>query len=78
MKKVKWSILLFLVLAIFLSAGITYLALNQGSNKEAKNNSEKVHKMTIALVNEDQGDTFQGKRVEFGNQFVKSIEKDEG
>ncbi|MBC2128062.1 type VII secretion protein EsaA [Listeria marthii] len=78
MKKVKWSILLFLVLAIFLSAGITYLALNQGSNKETKNNTEKVHKMTIALVNEDQGDTFQGKRVEFGNQFVKSIEKDEG
>ncbi|MCD2247852.1 type VII secretion protein EsaA [Listeria marthii] len=78
MKKVKWSILLFLVLAIFLSAGITYLALNQGANKETKNNTEKVHKMTIALVNEDQGDTFQGKRVEFGNQFVKSIEKDEG
>lgn len=62
MKKVKWSILLFLVLAIFLSAGITYLALNQSSNKESKNNSEKAHKMTIALVNEDQGDTFQGKK----------------
>ncbi|EAE1482758.1 type VII secretion protein EsaA [Listeria monocytogenes] len=77
MKKVKWSILLFLVLAIFLSAGITYLALNQSSNKESKNNSEKAHKMTIALVNEDQGDTFQGKKVEFGNQFVKSIEKDD-
>ncbi|PSA00215.1 type VII secretion protein EsaA [Listeria monocytogenes] len=77
MKKVKWSILLFLVLAIFLSAGITYLALNQSSNKESKNNSEKTHKMTIALVNEDQGDNFQGKQVEFGNQFVKSIEKDD-
>lgn len=77
MKKVKWSILLFLVLAIFLSAGITYLALNQGASKGDKNNTEKAHKMTIALVNEDQGDTFQGKRAEFGNQFVKSVEKDE-
>ncbi|MBC6148647.1 type VII secretion protein EsaA [Listeria innocua] len=77
MKKVKWSILLFLVLAIFLSAGITYLALNQGASKDDKNNTKKAHKMTIALVNEDQGDTFQGKRAEFGNQFVKSVEKDE-
>ncbi|MBC1375903.1 type VII secretion protein EsaA [Listeria farberi] len=77
MKKVKWSILLFLILAIFLSAGITYLALNQGASKDDKNNTKKAHKMTIALVNEDQGDTFQGKRAEFGNQFVKSIEKDE-
>ncbi|EDK4068457.1 type VII secretion protein EsaA [Listeria monocytogenes] len=76
MKKVKWSILLFLTLAIFLSAGITYLALNQGANKE-KESVKKAHKMTIALVNEDQGDKFQGKRVEFGNQFVKSIEKDD-
>ncbi|MBM5608750.1 type VII secretion protein EsaA [Listeria ivanovii] len=78
MKKVKWSILLFLVLAIFLSAGITYLALNQGTKKEADEDGvEKAHKMTIALVNEDQGDKFQGKQVEFGNQFVKSIEKDD-
>ncbi|MBK3914709.1 type VII secretion protein EsaA [Listeria ivanovii] len=77
MKKVKWSILLFLVLAIFLSAGITYLALNQGSNKEAADGNEKAHKMTIALVNEDQGAKFQGEQVEFGNQFVKSIEKDD-
>ncbi|HAB0010231.1 TPA_asm: type VII secretion protein EsaA [Listeria monocytogenes] len=77
MKKVKWSILLFLVLAIFLSAGITYLALNQGVSKETKESNEKAHKMTIALVNEDQGDSFQKKRVEFGNQFVKSIEKDD-
>lgn len=41
MKKVKWSILLFLVLAIFLSAGITYLALNQGASKDDKNNTKK-------------------------------------
>lgn len=79
MKKVKWSILLFLVLAVVLSAGITYLALNQGTNKEAteEEGTEKAHKMTIALVNEDQGATFQGEEVEFGNQFVKSIEKDD-
>ncbi|EFR92388.1 conserved hypothetical protein, partial [Listeria innocua FSL S4-378] len=64
-------------MAIFLSAGITYLALNQGASKDDKNNTKKAHKMTIALVNEDQGDTFQGKRAEFGNQFVKSVEKDE-
>ncbi|MBC1731412.1 type VII secretion protein EsaA [Listeria seeligeri] len=79
MKKVKWSILLFLVLAVVLSAGITYLALNQGANKETAEDegTEKAHKMTIALVNEDQGATFQGEEVEFGNQFVKSIEKDD-
>ncbi|MBA5735581.1 type VII secretion protein EsaA, partial [Escherichia coli] len=39
--------------------------------------TEKAHKMTIALVNEDQGAKFQGEEVEFGNQFVKSIEKDD-
>ncbi|MBC1579099.1 type VII secretion protein EsaA [Listeria seeligeri] len=79
MKKVKWSILLFLVLAVFLSAGITYLALNQGANKDTaeEEGTEKAHKMTIALVNEDQGAKFQGEEVEFGNQFVKSIEKDD-
>ncbi|MBC1596212.1 type VII secretion protein EsaA [Listeria seeligeri] len=79
MKKVKWSILLFLVLAVFLSAGITYLALNQGADKDTaeEEGTEKAHKMTIALVNEDQGAKFQGEEVEFGNQFVKSIEKDD-
>lgn len=76
MKKIKWSILLFLILIVVLSSGTPYLALNQTAGPKDRD-SKKVHKMTIALVNEDQGTVFQNKKIEFGNQFIKSIEKDE-
>lgn len=33
--------------------------------------------MTVALVNEDQGAKFNGKQYEFGDEFVRNVEKDD-
>lgn len=73
MEKLGRGILLFLVLMLVLSAGISYLAFNQAS--KGKNNDE-TKKMAVALVNEDQGAEFNGKHFEFGDEFIKRIEKD--
>ncbi|WP_099223956.1 type VII secretion protein EsaA [Listeria costaricensis] len=83
MKRIKWSILLFVLLAIGLSIGVTYLAFNQKVTEKKEEADTQIagtqtetHKMTIALVNEDQGATYQGETINFGAEFVKSIEKD--
>lgn len=72
MKKFVLNSFLFLGLVLMLSSGSSYLALNQVS----KSTNDDEQKMTVALVNEDQGGTFNGKKYAFGNEFVKSIEKD--
>ncbi|WP_086717972.1 type VII secretion protein EsaA [Bacillus paranthracis] len=72
MKKFKWSILLFIILALVLSTGISYLALNQNVKKAIENTTPK---MTVALVNEDQGTVFEGNKIAFGDQFVKNVNK---
>lgn len=74
MKKVERSILLFLVLVLVLSSGGSYVALNSATKS---NTSEDNQKMTVALVNEDQGADFNGQKYEFGKEFIKNIEKDE-
>ncbi|MGG1850935.1 type VII secretion protein EsaA, partial [Bacillus wiedmannii] len=72
MKKFKWSILLFIILALVLSTGVSYLALNQNVKKANENATQK---MTVALVNEDQGTVFEGNKIAFGDQFVKNVNK---
>ncbi|MBG9469135.1 type VII secretion protein [Bacillus thuringiensis] len=72
MKKFKWSILLFIILALVLSTGVSYLALNQNVKKANENTTPK---MTVALVNEDQGTVFEGNKIAFGDQFVKNVNK---
>ncbi|MEH6935264.1 type VII secretion protein EsaA [Bacillus sp. JJ783] len=72
MKKFKWSILLFIILALVLSTGVSYLALNQNVKKANENSTPK---MTVALVNEDQGTVFEGNKIAFGDQFVKNVNK---
>ncbi|PHC90917.1 type VII secretion protein EsaA [Bacillus wiedmannii] len=72
MKKFKWSILLFIILALVLSTGVSYLALNQNVKKSNENTTQK---MTVALVNEDQGTVFEGNKIAFGDQFVKNVNK---
>lgn len=72
MKRFVLNSFLFLGLVLMLSSGSSYLALNQVS----KSTNDDEQKMTVALVNEDQGGTFNGKKYAFGNEFVKSIEKD--
>ena len=68
------SVLLFLIFVLVLASGSTYLALNQA--KKSKDN-EADQKMTVALVNEDQGAEFNGDNYQFGNEFIKNIEKDD-
>ncbi|MGG2063809.1 type VII secretion protein EsaA [Bacillus sp. S14(2024)] len=74
MKKFQWKILLFISLALMLATGTSYLALNQKLKKEDGNNTKK---MAVAIVNEDQGTIFEGKKIEFGDQFIKSINKND-
>ncbi|MEI4803196.1 type VII secretion protein EsaA [Bacillus sp. FJAT-51639] len=73
MKKIKWSVVFFIILTLALSAGTSFLALNQV--KKGKDNKD-TQKMTVALVNEDQGANLGGKKIEFGNEFITSVEKD--
>jgi len=74
MKRIERGVLLFLVLILALSSGISYLALNQETQSKANKDDEK---MTVALVNEDQGARFKDKNYEFGAEFIKNIEKDD-
>ncbi|SME37535.1 hypothetical protein BACERE00221_04291 [Bacillus paranthracis] len=63
---------MFIILALVLSTGISYLALNQNVKKAIENTTPK---MTVALVNEDQGTVFEGNKIAFGDQFVKNVNK---
>ncbi|CAM3960355.1 type VII secretion protein EsaA [Bacillus paranthracis] len=63
---------MFIILALVLSTGISYLALNQNVKKANENTTPK---MTVALVNEDQGTVFEGNKIAFGDQFVKNVNK---
>ncbi len=40
-----------------------------------KANENTTPKMTVALVNEDQGTVFEGNKIAFGDQFVKNVNK---
>ena len=73
MKKLERGVLVFLVLVLALSAGISYLALHQAV-KASKDYD--VEKMAVAIVNEDQGSEFNGEEYEFGTEFIQNIEKD--
>ncbi len=63
---------MFIILALVLSTGVSYLALNQNVKKANENSAPK---MTVALVNEDQGTVFEGNKIAFGDQFVKNVNK---
>ncbi|HDR7695147.1 type VII secretion protein EsaA [Bacillus thuringiensis] len=63
---------MFIILALVLSTGVSYLALNQNVKKANENTTPK---MTVALVNEDQGTVFEGNKIAFGDQFVKNVNK---
>ncbi|QWH75200.1 type VII secretion protein EsaA [Bacillus wiedmannii] len=63
---------MFIILALVLSTGVSYLALNQNVKKANENTTQK---MTVALVNEDQGTVFEGNKIAFGDQFVKNVNK---
>ncbi|WP_202622451.1 type VII secretion protein EsaA [Heyndrickxia coagulans] len=63
----------FLLFILVLTSGSSYFALDAAKQGAT---SDDDRKMAVALVNEDEGGQFNGKKYTFGNEFVKSIEKD--
>ncbi|EIT83771.1 hypothetical protein A374_18816 [Fictibacillus macauensis ZFHKF-1] len=74
MKLLERGLFLFIILVLVLTSGSTYVGLNQAANSQKKKDEQK---MTVALVNEDLGKNFNGKHYEFGDQFIRGIEKDD-
>lgn len=63
----------FLLFILVLTSGSSYFGLDAAKQGTT---SDDDRKMAVALVNEDEGGQFNGKKYTFGNEFVKSIEKD--
>ena len=63
----------FLLFIFVLTSGSSYFGLDAAKQGTT---SDDDRKMAVALVNEDEGGQFNGKKYTFGNEFVKSIEKD--
>ncbi|MTW86067.1 type VII secretion protein EsaA [Virgibacillus dakarensis] len=72
MKKGFKQLILFLVLMVVLASGSSYLSLNHVTKSK---NAKDVQTMAIALVNEDEGATFNNNDLSFGDAFVKSLDK---
>lgn len=82
MKKLNKRILLFLILMLCLASGLSYLGFNQISTTDTETETEEgreeqILAMDIALVNEDDGATFNGEELSFGDAFIRSMDKDE-
>ncbi|MCR4445861.1 hypothetical protein QQ991_07515 [Weizmannia coagulans] len=63
----------FLLFILVLTSGSSYFGLDAAKQGTT---SDDDRKMAVALVNKDEGGQFNGKKYTFGNEFVKSIEKD--
>ncbi|WP_077310015.1 type VII secretion protein EsaA [Terribacillus halophilus] len=75
MKKFDKRWILFLVLIVLLASGLSYLTLHQETTKTAE--QPKTQNMSIALVNEDKGSTFNETELAFGDAFVSSVSENE-
>lgn len=73
MKEVNWRGLLFSILILALASGLSYLGLNQVSTSKDEPHAMR---MSIALVNEDEGAHFKDNNIAFGDEFIKSIDRD--
>ncbi|WP_255248236.1 type VII secretion protein EsaA [Terribacillus saccharophilus] len=69
----RW--ILFLVLIVLLASGLSYLTLHQETTKTAE--QPQTQNMSVALVNEDQGSTFNGTDLAFGDAFISSVSENE-
>ncbi|MBC1226896.1 type VII secretion protein EsaA [Listeria booriae] len=74
MKKIKWSVLVFFVLALLLSAGTSFLALEQNATK--KETEGTIKKLSIALVNNDSGTVVNGTDINFGEALTAKVLKE--
>ncbi|MEW9676384.1 type VII secretion protein EsaA [Lentibacillus sp. L22] len=72
MKKGYKQLALFLVLMLVLASGLSYLSLHHVTKKQ---DPQDVQTMSIALVNEDQGTMFNNYELNFGDAFVKGMDK---
>ncbi|MBT2598939.1 MULTISPECIES: type VII secretion protein EsaA [unclassified Oceanobacillus] len=72
MKKVDKRWILFLVLIVALASGLSFLSLHQETETK---NPNRTQTMAIAIVNEDQGSTFNGTDLAFGDAFTQSINR---
>ncbi|WP_373895107.1 type VII secretion protein EsaA [Virgibacillus sp. CBA3643] len=79
MKKGNKRILLFLVLMLLLASGLSYLGFNQVSkvSNTEEGRETQTMAMDVAVVNEDDGATFNDNEVSFGDAFVSSMDRDE-
>ncbi|WP_416151681.1 type VII secretion protein EsaA [Salipaludibacillus sp. HK11] len=73
MKKPIIQLSLFIILTLSLITGLTYVTLDQGTSPEQ---GVKEPRMSIALINEDDGASFNDQDLDFGNAFVRSIDQD--
>ncbi|MBU9723480.1 MULTISPECIES: type VII secretion protein EsaA [Bacillaceae] len=74
MKKKKSPIILLFVLILLLISGLSYFALNPVSKTATVDGTQL---MTVALVNEDEGATFNNNFLSFGNAFVRSLDNND-
>src|SRR5699024_1946290 len=72
MKKPFIRLILFMVLMLFLTVGLTYMSLNHVTDNKDKEDSKKID---VALVNQNEGTTFNKEELDFGERFVKSLDK---
>ncbi|WP_042221342.1 type VII secretion protein EsaA [Oceanobacillus manasiensis] len=70
MKKSILQLSFFLLLILTLVFGLSFISLDRNTTQEEDTKEER---MSIALVNEDNGTTFDGVGLDFGDTFVKSI-----
>ncbi|WP_163581076.1 type VII secretion protein EsaA [Gracilibacillus saliphilus] len=71
MKKKILQLSIFLVLILTLIVGLSYVSLDRDTTSQDVDIQED--RMSIALVNEDDGATFDGVELGFGDAFVQSI-----
>lgn len=72
MKNFRWQGIVFFFIIFILSIGLSYLAFNENSIEHV----DKEQKMAIALVNEDEGASFNEEEIVFGDEFANSVTKD--
>ncbi|MGV0167238.1 type VII secretion protein EsaA [Furfurilactobacillus sp. WILCCON 0119] len=69
-----WHLGVGLILALGLIGFFVHASINNSSVSESS--KQKSYKLTVALVNEDQGGRFHNMDYNFGNNFVNMITKD--
>ncbi|GAE94503.1 secretion accessory protein EsaA/YueB [Gracilibacillus boraciitolerans JCM 21714] len=73
MKKSFIQLPLFMALIVAMIFGLSHLSLDGGASVSENVNSPNEDRMSIALVNEDEGAVFSEAELDFGNAFVSSI-----